>query len=222
MEREVKDVDIPSELRPIGPLFVGLFIILWIRRGPIPFLILFVFPLMLFTLVPPFLLGFIVVAFFLYIVKDYRLSLIIFIVSFLGSGVLLEYMPIYYPGPYPPPPPMIPTIMLTPFTSVFMLIMMLARGVFDPSVLTLLVLIMLPFLTAITFQRGVERKMNPVKAMIVIVTIILIWTFLIFPIADGMGSENIVTPLPLGPLVALTILPWIPVRKDETPLSQDV
>lgn len=63
--------------------------------------------------------------------------------------------------------------------------------------------------------------MDPVKAMVVLVILLMIWTFYIFPLDTGMGSSYILTPLPLGPLVALTILPWIPIGKTESLLNQN-
>lgn len=211
----------PHELRSIGPLFVGLFIILWIRRGPLPFFMMFVFPVMLMVYVPLFLVASGIFVLFLYFIPRYRLTTIIFILSFLGSGVLLEPVPIYYPGPYPPPPAMIPTIMFTPLMSIFTSISSFFWGYSPLGVFTLLLFSVLPFLTAFTFHRVVERKMDPVVAMVVLVILLMIWTFYIFPLDTGMGSSYILTPLPLGPLVALTILPWIPISKTETLLNQN-
>ncbi len=215
------NVDISRELRYIGPLFVGLFIILWIRRGPLPFFMMFVFPVMLIVYVPPFLAASGIFILFLYFIPRYRLTTIIFILSFLGSGVLLEPVPIYYPGPYPPPPVYIPPIMFTPLMSMFASFSTFFWGFSLLSVFTLLLFSVLPFLTAFTFHRVVERKMDPVKAMVVLVILLMIWTFYIFPLDTGMGSSYILTPLPLGPLVALTILPWIPEGNTDTQQSQN-
>ncbi len=211
----------PRELRTIGPLFVSLFIILWVIRGPLPFFFMFVFPVMLMVYVPPFLAICGVFFLLLYFLPGYRLTTIIFTLSLLGSGILMDPVPIYYPGPYPPPPMMIPPIMLTPLMSMFMSISTLLWRFSLLDALALLLFSSLPFLATITFHRVVARKIDPVKAMIVLVIVLMIWTFFILPLDAGMGSSYILTPLPLGPLVAITILPWIPKLTNESKFNQN-
>jgi hypothetical protein len=58
------------------------------------------------------------------------------------------------------------------------------------------------------FQRVVEEKLDCAIAILGFTIIILVWTLIVIPLSIGLGS-TFVTPMPLGPLVALNILPWI-------------
>ena len=84
-----------------------------------------------------------------------------------------------------------------------------------PVILWILLLLVLGVLTPIVTGLVTDGKIDAVLAMLLYVIIILGWTFSVIPLGMYVSSNIIITPIPLGPLVALIALPWFPLTKTE-------
>ncbi|MFW9963325.1 MAG: hypothetical protein ACFFCX_07170 [Candidatus Sifarchaeia archaeon] len=190
-------MDVPSQLRWIGPLIGVLYIILWLRRGLAPFWGMTVFSLRMLILNP--LVLFLAIVLFACSLVAYRhwIASGIFFLSLFFSGILIQPLSVGYP------------LLITPSIGVFL--------IFDPSswallpiLISMLSLIVLAILTLIVTGLVVNGKVGTTLAMLFYVIIITCWTFTIIPESMYMESYELLTPIPLGPLVALNILPLIP------------
>ncbi|MFW9963253.1 MAG: hypothetical protein ACFFCX_06805 [Candidatus Sifarchaeia archaeon] len=75
--------------------------------------------------------------------------------------------------------------------------------------LAAIILVNLSVLTGYTVALVIKRQLDLVQASLFLVIIFLCWTF--HSLLVGMSAlNNYITPIPLGPLVALNILPLIP------------
>jgi hypothetical protein len=209
---EAVEIDIPQELQWIGPMFAVLYVFLWMTRGPISFYLLFVLPLLLMIVFPPLLIVGVIILYYIYKIEQHRILIIVLILSFFGSGILLQPLPIPYYGPYPPPPVFRVTSIMTPFVAVFLFLFQLLRGQFIVS-LSLALLFALSTLTVLTIHRVSQGRLTVIHAMLVLTLILLTWTLLVIPIST-MISYYFYTPIPLGPLVAFNVLPWLQATED--------
>jgi hypothetical protein len=214
-------MDVPRELRWIGPLFLVTYLILWARRGVSAIVAILIYPL------NPYMGPFIVVgALILYHVfqsrKQYFFPAIVLFLSLFFSGVMYEYIPVPWmdPGPHPPAVLMLPSVLLAP-VGIPILILQASLSLSTQTILSLLVLSILPYLTCYIVWSVPNEEESGVHAMLYIVVILICWTFLVIPLTWELGPHGILTPIPLGPLVALNILPWVPLRIVQQPESQE-
>jgi len=206
-------MEIPKEVSWIGPLFAVVYILLWLTRGPAPFFMLFFVPLVLMVFIPPFLVVVAITIFYLYKVEKHRFILIIFILSFFSSGILMQPIHIPHYGPYPPLPDFRFPMIMTPFSVIFILLFQPLSTVQFPVVVALVLLMVLPTLTVITIYRVSQGKLSAGSTILVLVLILLVWTLLVIPVSTLM-SYYFFTPIPLGPLVALNILPKLQIYEN--------
>ena len=204
-------MEVPRELRWIGPLFFIVYSILWARRGVMVLLAVFVSPFTIFFAIPNLIAISLVLIAIHKVGMQHWVSGLTLILSLAFSGIMLEYIPIPWSGPYPPPPviSVFPVTLLTPFLILPTLLSGISFGVSLPAILSLLLLVILPYPTFFVVWCFEEEKIEPIKAIIWLVIILLCWTLLVFPFALEVGAYVVLTPLPLGPLFALNILPWI-------------
>ena len=213
-------MDIPKELRWIGPLFLILYIILWARRGAgvlVSLLIPFSFFIALFPLQ---IIGGLIIAFVVFVPR-YRSTTLIILLSFLWSGMVIEQLPLPYYGPIPQPPEasLYPFQLYSPILSLISLIINLLSR-YPTASLTLipgnLLLVLLAFLTVLTIELVLRDRINGVVAMLSTVLILMSWTFLFAIFLPYFGPYVHLSPVPLGPLILLNLLPWIKKRGDKT------
>ena len=211
-ERDVVRLKMPRELRWIGPLFLILFLVLWLRRGLFPFFfILILFPIIAMVAVPQVILLVAAVVVFLYTSERHRFSLLILILSFFCSGILMEPIPFPLPSsPYPVMPGERFTIFMTPLLSPFILLFQILRTGNFFLLFLLTLLIVLAALSAFVIHRVSQGGLSAGAASLALVLILLAWTFMILPLSFEINHYYL-TPVPFGPLIALNILPWVPV-----------
>ena len=215
---------VPRELRWIGPLFLITYLILWARRGFSALIAVMVGPFL-----NPFSVPFIVVAGFILTLierfhKQYLFPGIVLFLSLFFSGVMLEFIPQPWTGPFPPPPMAIiafPIVLLTPGQILPLLLSVVYFPVALPTFISLFLLSLLPFVACYVSWLVVCEKMDTVRAMLYFVFILMCWTFLVLPLSLESGLNGILTPIPLGPLAALNLLPWVPARKTQQPESNE-
>lgn len=204
-------MEVPRELRWIGPLFFIVYSILWARRGVMVLLALFVSPFIVFFAIPN-LIVIVLVSIAIYkFGNKHWVSGFVLILSLAFSGIMIEYIPIPWSGPYPPPPviSVFPVTLLTPFLILPTMLAGLSLGINLAAILSLFLLIILPYPTFLVVWLFEDEKIDPVKAMLWLVIILLSWTLLVFPFGQAVGAYVVLTPLPLGPLFALNILPYV-------------
>jgi hypothetical protein len=174
-------------------------------------LALFVSPFIVFFAIPNLIVIVLVTIAIYKFGNKHWVSGLVLILSLAFSGIMIEHIPIPWTGPYPPPPVIImfPVTLLTPFLIIPTMLAGLSLGVSLTTILSLFLLVILPYPTFFVVWRFEEEKINPVKAMLWLVIFLLCWTLLVFPFGQEVGAYVVLTPLPLGPLVALNILPYI-------------
>ena len=206
-------MDVPNELRWIGPIFGGIYLILWLIRGLTPFLAMTVFSIGIMMIVPQILVQVIVIVVFLIVAKRYRIASLIFFLSYFCSGISIQQPPIYYPGPEPPPPgvPLSPLsiLMITPAMAAINIILFFQLS-YLPTVAWLLFILILALLTPIISGLVVNNRIDAGRAILFYLIITVGWTFSVIPLYIYSGTMIILTPIPLGPLVALNTLSLIP------------
>lgn len=218
-------MDVPSQLRWIGPLFGGIYIIFWLTQGYAPFWAMTVFSIGYMIIVPQFLIQAIIVVVLFAFARRYRFASGIFFLSYFCSGISIQPIPIpmqplslYYVATIPTPPPIIRSplwiFMITPSMAATHLILFL-QELLIPAAAWLLFLLLLAILTTIITGLATEGKIDAVTAMLFFVIIIVCWTFSVIPLGMFAGSHSILTPVPLGPLVALNALQYIPLTRSE-------
>lgn len=221
------NLEVPRELRWIGPLFAVLYFILWSTHST-ALLVVITREIWVLLLISLLLIPIVLLLVFLGSVNRYRFAALILFLSLFFSGFLVEFIPIpstpYY-GPYPQPPgarPLQPPQLVSPFWALFSL-MINSSNTYGPtspsSFLGLLLLVLLAVLTAIVTGLVSTGKIDVVQAMLFLVSLMVCWTFTFLPLGSFMGSNSTLTPFPLGPLVALNILPWIPKSETKTKLN---
>jgi hypothetical protein len=209
-------MDMPRELKWIGPLFAILYISLWLRRGP-TILIGFILPITpVIAFWPLQVIVGLVIAFVVFAPR-YRVTTLIVFLSFFWSGILIEYIPIPYYGPFPPPPTAIaiPNVLISPVIAIpalFSIFLQPISYVSLISIVGLTLLVLLGILTVLVTEQVSNGKIDVVRSMLFYVTIIVCWTFLYLLIMPQFGAYTFFTPMPLGPLLALNLLPWIKLR----------
>jgi hypothetical protein len=213
-------LDIPKELRWIGPLFGGLYLILWVTQGFVPFWAVTVFSAGIIIIVPAILIQALLLLVALGVVRRYRIASGIFFLSYFCSGILIQQTFVYMPVP-PPLPVSSPTPVLSPPLSILMItpsmlvinIILFFQTTYLPTILWLLFLLVLTILTPIVTGLVTDGKIDPTVAMLLYVIIIVGWTLSIIPLSIYSSANVILTPIPLGPLVALNAIPWFPSSK---------
>lgn len=74
--------------------------------------------------------------------------------------------------------------------------------------LAAIILVISSVLTGYTVALVIKRQLDPVQASLFLVIIFLCWTF--HSLLVGMSAlNNYITPIPLGPLVALNLIPFM-------------
>jgi len=211
-------MEIPRELRWISPLFAVLYFILWSTHTTA---LLFVITreIWILLLISLALIPVVLLLAFLGLTDRYRFTVLILLLSLFFSGILVEFIP-HPPTPYyghyaPPsaaPPPQLPQL-ISPFWSLLSLLIT-SPHIYEPtpvlSIVGLILLFLFAVLTAIVTDLVSTGKIEVVQAMLFLVILIICWTFTYLPLGSFMGSNSILTPFPLGSLVALNILQWIP------------
>lgn len=202
-------MELPDELRWIGPLFVILYCILWIGKGPILLYLLFILPILLLFLLPLYFIGTGIVVIVLYKLKLHRFTIAIILLCVFSSGFFFTPIHIPYIDAYLPIPASsyVSAMIFTPFILIPM-IPWLSLGHYHPFfTISIILLYTLTAITCYIFHLVSERRMNYVKAMLAFVIILVVWTYTSFPLSIAFANM-LITPIPLGPLVALNILPW--------------
>ena len=215
-------LDIPKELRWIGPLFGGLYLIIWATQGFAPLWAVTVFSAGIIIIVPAILIQAMLLLVVLGVAKRYRIASGIFFLSYFCSGILIQQTLVYMPVP-PPLPVSSPTPVMSPALSILMItpsmlvlnIFQFFQTIYQPIILWLLYLLALTVLTPIVTGLVTDGKIDAVLAMLLYVIIIIGWTFSVIPLGMYSSGNVILTPIPLGPLVALNALLWIPSTKTE-------
>lgn len=206
-------MEIPRELQCIGPLFGGLYLILWLTRGLPPFLAMTVFSIGIMMIVPQILIQVIVVFVILVVVKRHRITTLIFFLSYFCSGISIQQLHIYYLGLEPPPPgvPISPLsiLMITPAMAAINIIIFFQLS-YLPTIVWLFFLLTLALLTPLITALIVNNRIDAGHAILFYLVIIVSWTFSVIPLYIYSGTGIILTPIPLGPLVALNTLSLIP------------
>ena len=157
-------------------------------------------------ILPPVL--FLAIVLFVFSLVAYRhwIASGIFFLSLFFSGMLIQPLPVGY------------TLMITPSLGFFLLYSSFGWAPL-PILISMLSLIVLAILTLIVTGLVINGKVGTTLAILYYVIIITCWTFTVIPESMYTGSYDLLTPVPLGPLVALNILPLIPERiaDDQTP-----
>jgi len=211
-------MEIPRELRWISPLFAILYFILWSTHATA---LLFVITreIWILLLISLALIPIVLLLAFLGWTGRYRFTLLILLLSLFFSGILVEFIPrppTPYYGPYAPPsaapPPESPQL-ISPFWALLSQLIT-SPQTYEPtpvlSIVGLVLLFLFAVLTAIVTGLVSTGKIEVVPSMLFLVTLMICWTFTYLFLCSFMGSNSILTPFPLGPLVALNILQWIP------------
>jgi hypothetical protein len=153
------------------------------------------------------------------VVKRYRIASAILFLSFFCSGVLMQQTILEIPvRPLVPPPPTAPPpnpimisplfiLMITPSMALVNIVLFF-QIMYLPIILWTSFLLVLAVLTSIVTGLVTDGKIDAVLAMLLYVIIIIGWTFSIIPLGMYVSTNMILTPIPLGPLVALNALPW--------------
>lgn len=215
-------MQVPRELRWIGPLFLIVYLVLWVSHGFPTIIAIVLHPIVNGFTLPFVVVGGLVLYFVIWPRKRYLFSGIVFFLSLFFSGVMFEPIPVPWTGPYPPLPTALNAYLIALLSPALIpLLIILSPQFFGglPAFLSLLLLSILPYPTYYVIWSATEKKMDTVHAMLYLVIILLCWTLLVIPLSIDSRVNAILTPVPLGPLVALNILPWIPDRLTEQPES---
>lgn len=206
-------MDVPRELRWIGPLFVILYFFLWMNQSFFPLFVIFTnFRILLSPFILPQLALFIIG----YQIRPIRKgTAIIFFLCYFCSGMVLEPLP--YTGPWPPPPS-VSTLLIGMVTPALFAVFSITMIFWMPwlTVLSVIPLLVLTFLTSYATHLLANGRIDVVKAILVYAVVIACWTLFTIPFS-GMATWNaFVTPMPLGPLVAINTIEYIADPSEDT------
>lgn len=214
-------MDVPSELRWVGPLFAILYSIFWGTRAFAPLLAIFGLALFVFAVSVILVPIIIIIAFFASKTR-FRYAILILCISFFFSGISIEPIPIPYPEPYPYPyPPYSPAPrFMYNLSPIFIVLLFISSSGYlhIPEIVLggFLLLIVMAILSAIIMALATECRIDAVRAMISFVSLIVCWTFIPVFLYPYLDPYIFMTPVPLGPLIALNLLPRTPVLKSES------
>ena len=198
-------------VRWIGPLFLVLCIVLWVSRGLIPFAVMLLYAFIIPLFLPLLIFVF---AIFLMVLRDkHAETTLVAYLCFFVSGILIEpvHPPINgIPLPNPPLPP--PDIMSAPivfFTPFVALLVFISYSSYVSSVIVAALIVgVLSIITVLVTSSFANGKLGEVQAMILLVIVLIFFTFSYIPIISWLGYVSY-TPVPLGPISALVLLPRI-------------
>ncbi len=200
-------MDVPRELSWIGPLFVILYFFLWMNQSFYP---LFIIIMNFMMFLSPFILLQLVLFIIGYQIRPtHKWAAIIFFLCYFCSGMVLEPLP--YTGPWPPPPSA--SYLLIVMATPALFAMLSFSMIFWIPWLALLILtpfLVLTFLTSYTTVLLADGRIDAVKGILIYVVVIVCWTIFTIPFSGIINWHAFVTPMPLGPLVAINTIEYIP------------
>ncbi|MFW9840817.1 MAG: hypothetical protein ACFFES_07990 [Candidatus Thorarchaeota archaeon] len=204
-------MDLPRGMKWVGPLFLILYIALWLSRGLVPFAIMLVYAFAIPLFLP--LIIFVFILLFMVLQDRHAETTLVAYLCFFVSGILIEPVPTPIGGiplPNPPLPP--PDIMSAPImfltSLVGLLVLLIHSSYVTPVIVVAIIVEILSIITVLVTSSFANGQLGCVQTMILLVMILLFFTFSYIPLIPWFGHVHYM-PVPLGPLSALILLPRI-------------